>query len=110
MFFKHKHRTKARLMFEELCNSENLESQLEHAIRNEESENAKKLAKAFHDLISVVGGHTPWTTGERQRTLGKLYAMTNFFGLPSFFITMAHCIVDPKISIDLLNNTMCLRL
>ena len=107
MFFKHKHRTKARLMFEELCNNENLESQLEHAIKNEESENAKKLAKAFHDLISVVGGHTPWTTGERQRTLGKLYAMTNFFGLPSFFITLAPCIADSKICIDLLNNTKC---
>ena len=50
MFFKHKHRPKARLMFEALCNSENLESQLEHAIRNEESENAKKLAKAFVTL------------------------------------------------------------
>ena len=61
-------------MFEELCNTENLETQLEDAIRNEDSEDSKKLAKAFHDLISVVGGHTPWTTGERQRTLGKLYA------------------------------------
>ena len=65
------------------------------------------MAKAFHELISVVGGHTPWTTGERQRTLGKLYAMTNFFGLPSFFITMAPCIADSKICIDLLNNTKC---
>lgn len=96
MFFKHKHPTKARLKFEELCNTENLESQLEYAIKNEDSEESKKLAKAFHDLISVVGGHTPWTTGERQRTLGKLYAMTNFFGLPSFFITMAPCIADSK--------------
>ena len=107
MFFKHKHRTKARVMFEELCNTENLESQLEYAIKNEDSEEAKKLAKAFHELISVVGGHTPWTSGERQRTLGKLYAMTNFFGLPSFFITMAPCIADSKICIDLLNNTKC---
>ena len=107
MFFKHKHRTKARVMFEELCNTENLESQLEYGIKNEDSEEAKKLAKAFHDLISVVGGQTPWTTGERQRTLGKLYAMTNFFGLPSFFITMAPCIADSKICIDLLNNTKC---
>ena len=107
MFFKHKHPTKARLKFEELCNTEDLESQLEYAIKNEESEESKKLVKAFHDLISVVGGHTPWTTGERQRTLGKLYAMTNFFGLPSFFITMAPCIADSKICIDLLNNTKC---
>ena len=93
-------------MFEELCNTENLETQLEDAIRNENSEDSKKLAKAFHDLISVVGGHTPWTTGKRQRTFGKLYAMTNFFGLPSFFITMAPCIADSKICIDLLNNTL----
>ena len=33
--------------------------------------------------------------------------MTNFFGLPSFFITMAPCIADSKICIDLLNNTKC---
>merc|ERR1712155_366111 len=31
IFLKHKHRTKARVMFEELCNTENLESQLEYA-------------------------------------------------------------------------------
>ena len=93
-FFKHKHRTQARMKFEELCNMENLEQRLEYALKNEDSEDAKNLTKAFHDLISVVGGRTPWTTGERQRTLGKLYAMTNFFGLPSFFITMAPCIAD----------------
>ena len=46
-------------MFEELCNTENLEARLEYAIKNEESEDAKKLAKAFHELISVVGGSTP---------------------------------------------------
>ena len=106
-FFRHKHRTQARLKFEELCNTENLESRLEYAIKNEDSQDAKYLTKAFHELISVVGGRTPWTTGERQRTLGKLYAMTNFFGLPSFFITMAPCIADSRICIELLNNTKC---
>ena len=53
-FFRHKHRTKARLKFEELCNTENLESRLEYAIKNEDSEDAKKLTKAFHELISVL--------------------------------------------------------
>ena len=106
-FFKHKHRTQARIKFEELCNMENCEQRLEYAIKNEDSDDAKKLTKAFHELISVVGGRTPWTTGERQRTLGKLYAMTNFFGLPSFFITMAPCIADSRICIELLNNTKC---
>ena len=79
---------------------ENLEQRLEYAIKNEDSEDAKKFTKAFHELLSVVGGRTPWTTGERRRTLGKLYAITNFFGLPSFFITMAPCIADSRICIE----------
>ena len=56
-------------------------------------------------MLGVV--HLGLFTGERQRTLGKLYAMTNFFGLPSFFITMAPCIADSRICIELLNNTKC---
>ena len=37
--------------------------------------------------------------------LKHTYAMTNFFGLPSFFITMAPCIADSNNYIVLLNNT-----
>ena len=106
-FFKYKKATKARVMFEKLCNQEDLSEKLQHAVKNEDSPEARKLNKQFSDLITAVGGGSPWTSVERQRTLGKLYAMTNFLGLPTFFITIAPCISDSNISLELLNHTKC---
>ena len=106
-FFKFKQATKARAKFEELCNQENLTEKLERAIENDESAEAKSLNKEFVDLITAIGGSVPWTTLERQRTLGRLYAMTSFLGLPSFFITIAPNIADNVISLELLNHTKC---
>ena len=106
-YFKFKKATKARVMFEKLCNEEDLTEKLANALKNEDSPEAKKLNKRFSDLITAVGGGCPWTSLERQRTLGKLYAMTNFLGLPTFFITIAPCIADSNICLELLNHTKC---
>ena len=54
-------------------------------------------------MINVVGGYTPWSTTERQKTLGRLYAMANFLGPPSFFFTLAPCLADSEIAMQYLN-------
>ena len=56
-----------------------LSDRLEYAVKNEDSPEAKKLNERFSKLLTAVGGGSPWTSLERQRTLGKLYAMTIFF-------------------------------
>ena len=92
-----KKNTNAKRRFEDLCNQDDLEDKLKYAMRNSESPEAKRLNKEFNSLINVLGGYTPWSTAERQRTLGKLYAMSNFMGPPSFFFTIAPCIADSEI-------------
>ena len=100
-FFKKN--TNARRVFEDLCNEEGLEERLKAAIEDTSSPDAKRLNKEFTNLINVVGGYTPWSTTERQKTLGRLYAMANFLGPPSFFFTLAPCLADSEIAMQYLN-------
>ena len=93
----------ARRKFEQLCNDEDLEDRVKAAIRDTSSSDAQQLNKEFTSLINVVGGHTPWSSTERQKTLGKLYAISNFMGPPSVFFTFAPCIADSDICMKLLN-------
>ena len=101
-FFKRD--TNARMKFEKLANDPELEKKLEQAINNETSKEAKELNSMFSDLMKAVGGNTPWSALERQATLGKLNAMSAFFGLPSIFLTIAPCIADSSICINLCSN------
>ena len=93
----------ARRKFEHLCNDEDLEERVKAAIRDTSTPDAKQLNREFLSLINVVGGHTPWSSAERQKTLGRLYAMSNFMGPPSVFFTLAPCIADSDICMKLLN-------
>ena len=47
---------------------ENLEQRLKYFIKNEDSEDAKKLTKVFYEPISVVGGRTTWTKGKFRKS------------------------------------------
>ena len=104
-FFKRN--TDARRQFEKLCNHPDLEAKLERAIENEDSREAKKLNQKFSSLLRIVGGNTPWSTIERQATLGKIKALCGFFGPPSIFLTIAPCVADSEICINLCNNVSC---
>ena len=101
-FFKRN--TEARQKYEDLCNDPDLEEKLERALKNENSREAKKLNQKFSNLLRIVGGNTPWSTVERQATLGKIKALCGFFGPPSIFLTIAPCIADSEICINLCNN------
>ena len=101
-FFKRN--TDARRKYEKMCNDPDLEDKLERAIENEDSREAKKLNEKFSGLLRIVGGKTPWSIMERQSTLGKLNALCGFFGLPSIFVTIAPCIADSQICINLCSN------
>ena len=104
-FFKRN--TDARRKYQKLCNDPDLEDKLERAIKNENSREAKKLNEKFSSLLKIVGGNTPWSTLERGATLGKLKALCGFFGLPSIFLTIAPCIADSEICINLCNKIGC---
>ena len=104
-FFKRN--TEARKKYQKLCNDPDLEDKLERAIKNENSREAKKLNEKFSSLLKIVGGNTPWSTLERGATLGKLKALCGFFGLPSIFLTIAPCIADSEICINLCNKIGC---
>ena len=104
-FFKRN--TDARRKYEKFLNDPYLEEKLERALQNENSREAKKLNEKFSALLRIVGGSTPWSTLERQATLGKIKALCAFFGPPSIFLTIAPCIADSEICINLCNNVRC---
>ena len=104
-FFKRN--TEARRKYEKLANDPDLEAKLERALEDENSREAKKLNEKFSGLLRIVGGHTPWSTMERRATLGNLKALCGFFGPPSIFLTIAPCIADSEICINLCNNLHC---
>ena len=101
-FFKKN--TKAREKYEKLLNDPDLEVKLENAIKNENSKEAKKLNEKFSSLLKTVGGNTPWSSMERKTTLGNLKALCGHFGLPSIFLTIAPCIADSQICVNLCNG------
>ena len=96
--------TEARKKYEKLCNDPDLESKLERAIKNQDSKEAKKLNEKFSSLLRTVGGKTPWSTLERQATLGKIKALCGFFGPPSIFLTIAPCIADSQLCFKIGSN------
>ena len=96
--------TEARKKYWELANDPELEQKLKDASNNQTSVEAQLLNSRFADLMKCVGGRTPWSALERQTTLGKLNAMSAFFGIPSIFLTIAHCIADSSICLNLCNN------
>ena len=96
--------TRAREKYQKLCNDPDLEFKLEKAIKNQDSKEAKKLNEKFSSLLRIVGGKTPWSTLERQATLGRIKALCGFFGPPSIFITIAPCIADSQIRFNIGSN------
>ena len=65
-YFKKK--TDAKRRFEDLCNDADLEDRVKAAMRDNSSDDAKALNKEFTSLINVIGGKTPWSSAERQKT------------------------------------------
>ena len=51
-----KKNTNAKRRFEDLCNQDDLEEKLKHAMRNSTAPEAKLLSKEFTSLINVLGG------------------------------------------------------
>ena len=78
-----------------MLNDEDLEDRVKAAMRDTSSADAKALSKEFTSLINVIGGHTPWSSAERQKTLGRLYAISNFMGPPSVFLLWLHVLQIP---------------
>ncbi|MCP4053864.1 MAG: hypothetical protein GY739_12520, partial [Mesoflavibacter sp.] len=90
----------AKEFIKDINNPEFIE-QIDFAINNPKHKDSIKLSERIQRLVKIIERKVEWSEGERKDTLGKLYALTHFFGLPTHFIT-----ISPAIR----NNVLALRM
>ena len=59
------------------------------SIREPKSEAAREIKKKLQPFLKIIGGKIDWTPLHRSGTLGKLYAMAQFFNSANIFGTIS---------------------
>lgn len=80
--------------FQNLIHADGFQARLEAAIQSPNLPDAKALLAEVRHLASLSGASVPWSPTERSRVLSKLFALSNFFGLPSWFVTISPADMD----------------
>ena len=62
---------------------------VEEAVKNPKSTSGKKVFHDFHNILRSVGAKTPFSSSERSNAISELFAMTQFFGVPTLFMTIS---------------------
>ena len=75
--------------FTHLVNSADFVVNLENALADPTSQQAKRLLHSIVDISRLSGASIPWSKLERQSVMSKMFAMMQFFGPFSFFVTIA---------------------
>ena len=99
--FKIKTAGKIEQEFINQVNEPSFKDSINEAIKNPNTSESRSLKKTLEPLVKITGKNVPWSTYERNDTLGKLYSLTHFFGIGTHFIT---------ISPSMRNNILALRL
>ena len=83
-----------RQSFIERINTPNFPIELEHANANPTSRESKELSAYIERHLKPVASAVPWSDEERKAELGKLLALIQRYGPPSFFCTVNPCDMD----------------
>lgn len=75
--------------FTNLVNAADFVSNLESAMADQSSSQAKKLLNTITDVTRLSGAKIPWSKLERESVMSRMFAMMQFFGPFSFFVTVA---------------------
>ena len=75
--------------FSEMVGQEDFSGKLAGAIANPKSSESLALKKLIKPLVKIVGSKVDWTPLQRSGTVGRLYALNQFFNLSTWFITIS---------------------
>jgi hypothetical protein len=87
--------------FVELVHEPGFRQRLERAIANPNEADSLRLVKELSHLTSLHGAPIPWSPFARHASISQFYAMVHYFGLPSFFVTIAPADVDSVLMLRL---------
>ena len=90
--------------FADLTAEENFSEKLADAVANPTSSQAAAFKKVIKPLVKIVGSKVDWTPLQRSATVGRLYALNQFFNMSTWFIT-----ISPAMRISRLALKMCLN-
>ena len=75
--------------FCDLINHDDFLERANSALLDLESDSSKALISQITRLSMMAGKEVPFSSAERQAAVGKLYSMVQFYGLPSWFVTVS---------------------
>ena len=97
--FRIKKGGKKETAFVDMCNEPGFRDKVANAVENPKSKEARELKKIISPLVKIVGSQVDWTPLERSGTLGKLYAMFQFFNPACFFITLSPAMMNSTLAL-----------
>ena len=85
-----------------LAEDEVFREKVDRAIENPTGNDAKEVMITLQDLISTVGAKIPFSPTERASAITQLYALVQWYSLPSFFVTFsmddAHSVLSLRLA------------
>ena len=85
--------------FINLVNTPDFALQLEAAIHDPSTPEAKRLVAQLMPLLKVTGVKLPWSHHERRRSICHLYTISQNCGLPFLFITFCPKVIENELSL-----------
>lgn len=81
--------------------STTFQAELTEAVAKPDGKASKKIQRILGPHLRVAGGHIPYSPSARAKCLSELYAMVNYLGLPSFFVTISPSDLDAVLIFEL---------
>ena len=75
--------------FCKLVNASEFAEQLQNAINHPDDSNTQTFLRSIVPLLKISGGHMLLSPLRASVTICKLYGSVTYFGMPTFFVTMA---------------------
>ena len=91
--------------FADLTAEENFSEKLADAVANPTSSQAAAFKKVIKPLVKIVGSKVDWTPLQRSATVGRLYALNQFFNMSTWFITISPAMRNSRLALRMCLNT-----
>ena len=77
---------------------------LQRALVEPDAPEARKLVSEIEKLVRMSGRDVPFSPAQRHAAVSQLYSMVQFYGLPSWFVTVSPGEVNNKLVMTVCNN------
>ena len=91
--------------FTDVAGQDDFPGKLAEAIANPKSSESIALKKLIKPLVKIVGSKVDWTPLQRSGTVGRLYALNQFFNLSTWFITISPAMRNSKLALRMTLRT-----